>query len=209
MPKLPRLLIIDDDGKFVTLLKRALIGYFDCITAERFSAAEGIIERNHLDLICTDMGLEDTDGMETIERLLPIAGDTPVVVLTGNSNPHTAKRALSMGCVGYIPKPLDITILPDRLERAIVRGQYLAQVRQEREEAMTAVKRLQLENDSLNRQNAILSTNIASKDVELVELRKQKPPKQMSTRIVIAWIGAGAVVATGLIELVKAMLSGH
>lgn len=130
-----RILIIEDESGIRDLLVKALTS-FDCITADRISAALGIIRANDLNLIFCDLELPDSSGFETLVKLLEAAGNIPVVVGSGSENHYNALRALSLGAVSYIGKPYNIDILPERLERAIVRGRYIAKLRAERDAAI-------------------------------------------------------------------------
>lgn len=172
-----RILIIDDEATISDMLRLGLSPFYECVFADRLSAALGIIRANDLSLIFTDLSLPDAEGFETLEKILAAAGNVPVVVGTGSINNRNATRALRMGAVGYIPKPYDLQTLPERIERAIVRGRYVASLRHQ----------------------------IAERDERISALKAK--PSRMSVVVQVAWIGflsaLLATIATIVVELLK------
>ncbi|MBN1248644.1 MAG: response regulator [Anaerolineae bacterium] len=117
-----KVLYIEDSPSNRLLVKRVLHveGY------EVLEAADGIegIEvalREHPDLILMDMNLPDVDGYEMTRRICNSAdlADIPVVAVTANVMHGDREKTLEAGCVGYIPKPIDVDALPDQVARFI------------------------------------------------------------------------------------------
>jgi two-component system, OmpR family, response regulator MtrA len=120
------ILIVEDEDYICDMLKLALKRDYHLIFAETKSAALGIIARNNLDLIFTDLSLEDSEGFETLLDILKVSGKTPVVIGTGNQTPGNRERAIKkLGAQDYIFKPYSLRALKDSLQAAIWRGQYL------------------------------------------------------------------------------------
>ncbi|OGV73182.1 MAG: hypothetical protein A3K19_30155 [Lentisphaerae bacterium RIFOXYB12_FULL_65_16] len=62
------------------------------------------IARGGLDLILSDLGLPDSQGMETVQSLLSQAQGIPLVVLTGQSDDRLGLQAVHEGAQDYLVK---------------------------------------------------------------------------------------------------------
>ena len=56
------------------------------------------------DLVALDLGLPDSQGLDTLTRLLAFGTDIPVVVLTGLDDEEAGARALQLGAQDYLVK---------------------------------------------------------------------------------------------------------
>ena len=81
---MPKLLVIDDDEQYRTLVLRMLDGDEYCV-AGASSAEEGyeIFLREDPDLVITDILMPHTDGIELITRLRTKEPDLPIVAISG------------------------------------------------------------------------------------------------------------------------------
>jgi len=61
-------------------------------------------ERNKVDVVLLDLNLPDSQGLETIERLLAEFPGTPVVVVTGMRDEELAGQALDLGAADFLTK---------------------------------------------------------------------------------------------------------
>jgi two-component system cell cycle response regulator DivK len=70
------------------------------------------------DLILVDINLPEMDGYEVTARMrrIPALADVPIVALTANVLRGDRERSLQAGCDGYIPKPLDVDMLPQQVD---------------------------------------------------------------------------------------------
>ncbi|MDP9020790.1 MAG: response regulator [Actinomycetota bacterium] len=105
-------LVLSDDPADLRLLKRFLkrAGYGTVATA----ADARLAMRTHLDLaphiVVVDLGMQDPDGFEVMERLrsgTPPDAYPPLFVMTGDMSAHTREEALAAGARGLLAKPLD------------------------------------------------------------------------------------------------------
>ncbi len=79
---------------------------------DALSALETVVP----DLIVSDLGLPDAQGLRAAEALSAAAPDIPLVVLTGATRPELAVAALALGAQDYIHKD---QICEDTLRRSI------------------------------------------------------------------------------------------
>ncbi len=81
------------------------------------SGREGIdmAKANRPDLIIMDLSLPEMDGWTATERIKsdPETGHIPIVALTAHTLPGDRKRALDVGCDGYLSKPINISLFEE------------------------------------------------------------------------------------------------
>ncbi|MEZ5525312.1 MAG: response regulator transcription factor [Pseudomonadales bacterium] len=103
-----RILIIDDDAVFTQVLARALEkrGYAVC---EAHNAIEAIKAMREFQpqRVTQDLKMVDTSGLQLIPKLLEIAPELQIVVLTGYSSIATAVQAIKLGARNYLCKPVN------------------------------------------------------------------------------------------------------
>lgn len=131
--KLHALVIDDDDGDRL-LVARALRTDRDFTLHGAASLDEGIaITRTEsVDVILLDLGLVETNGLETLVQLGSQVENIPIVVLTGMSNDDLSLQAIELGAQDYIQK----AHLSDRwisrcLRYAIQRHQLQVQLKEQ------------------------------------------------------------------------------
>lgn len=117
MPAMPRLdglklLVVDDDADSRELLKIAL-GQAGAEVHAASSAHDALsmAERMPLDVLISDIGMPEMDGLEMIARLRSHATcanrDIPAVALTAFAATEDRKRALLAGFDTFLSKPVD------------------------------------------------------------------------------------------------------
>ena len=97
-----KILAIEDDPGDIELLRRHLrnLPNLQIELADRLSAGLKRLSENPVDLVILDLGLPDSQGLETLTRFRSQVADIPVVVLTGmsdetlgvESSPHGRSR---------------------------------------------------------------------------------------------------------------------
>ncbi len=113
---MPRILIIDDDPAFCTLLRNFLNKQgFD--TEETHSAREGIREvyEESYDIVLIDYRLPDMDGLELLKNIKKRYFHLPVIIMTNYANIKTAVKAMQLGAFEYVTKPIN----PDEIQLSI------------------------------------------------------------------------------------------
>jgi two-component system, cell cycle response regulator DivK len=115
-----KILYIEDAPSNRLLVKRVLLveGY-DILEASDGQAGLDLARKEQPDLILMDMNLPDVDGYELTRRIraIPELSHIPVVAMTANVMHGDREKTLEAGCVGYIPKPIDVDALPDQVAR--------------------------------------------------------------------------------------------
>jgi len=117
MPKLNRILLVDDDDDLREALAEQLVmtDEFDVFEATDGAAAMEQIRAGQFDLAVLDVGLPDTDGRELCKRMRKAGFKSPVVMLTGHDSDADTILGLDSGANDYITKPFKLPILLARL----------------------------------------------------------------------------------------------
>ena len=101
------ILLIEDMPSDAELVKRMLRNNSILSSVEWAQSlvdAKNLIEQSQFDLILTDMGLPDSDGIETITRLMEINNRLPIIALTGRDDDEIGLEAIRAGASDFIPK---------------------------------------------------------------------------------------------------------
>lgn len=79
-------------------------------------------KKHHFDLIITDHNMPNMNGMDLSEALRNTEeyADTPILMLTTESDPQLKKRGKDLGLTGWVLKPLS----PERFKPAIEKLLY-------------------------------------------------------------------------------------
>ncbi len=108
-------------------LMRAMIDdtrsfHFDLRGAKRLEEALAIIGESPPDIVLLDLGLPDSCGIGTLERMLDHVPNVPIVVLTGTSNGELGVLAVSLGAQDYLVKgDVNAAVLERSISYAIQR----------------------------------------------------------------------------------------
>jgi DNA-binding response OmpR family regulator len=111
MPKLERILCVEDDPDISAVLQLALdmVGGFEVRLCASGRVALDQMTGFRPDLILLDVMLPDLDGPGTLEALrqLPEGAALPVIFMTAKVQPEEVARYLSLGALAVIAKPFD------------------------------------------------------------------------------------------------------
>lgn len=118
-----KILIVEDNKPdFVyiqTLIQEYKKDIFDITWCVRLNDAIEEVSKSKFDLILLDLGLPDSNGIETFLRMQENAENIPIAVLTGFQEEYFAIMAVRKGAIDYITKN---NLNPDNLYRAIKYG---------------------------------------------------------------------------------------
>ncbi len=119
----PRILIVEDEGPLVTLLRYNLEREGFAVS-EASDGEEALLRaaEDHPDLILLDWMLPLLSGIEVCRRLrrLPASATVPIIMLTARGEESDTVRGLALGADDYITKPFSPTELIARI-RALLR----------------------------------------------------------------------------------------
>src|ERR1700680_1410014 len=113
------ILIVDDEPTIrETCAEVAKQSGMKAITVASVEEALEVLENSAVDIVPTDLMLQQTSGLERLKRVHDTSPLLPVIVLTQYGTIDSAVAATRMGAVDYVTKPFRIEELRSRLERA-------------------------------------------------------------------------------------------
>ncbi len=107
-PKI-HILVVDDDEVDCLSAKRTLAETplpvkFEVETASTLAKGIEKLKQRQFDVTLFDLGLPDSNGLETVKNAVNAAGEIPVVVLTGWADDQTGILAINLGATDYLVK---------------------------------------------------------------------------------------------------------
>ncbi len=107
--KTATILLVDDNPENLRTLRDLLKDQYDLKMARSGARALDLVEQQELDLILLDIQMPEMDGFEVLRRLKenPETMDIPVLMVTAEGKGDNTTRALEMGAVDYIEKPVN------------------------------------------------------------------------------------------------------
>ena len=116
----PTLLIVDDEKPTRDGLRAALEDRYDVYVAEDAAAAIELLEKEHLDVLLTDLRLPNEDGMKLIARAKSLSRPPICILMTAYGSEEVAVEAMKRGADDYIAKGrMQIDELELRIARAL------------------------------------------------------------------------------------------
>lgn len=141
-PRPIRILLVEDSPDHAVFFRAALGKSFDHAhqidTAVSLADCYRQMDGTHYDLVVLDLGLPESDGLETIERFYRDRGpNNPVIVLTASSGNGIGENSLRIGAIDFLTKG---EFGADQLARAVRYGLERWRQRMELEEAQRNLK---------------------------------------------------------------------
>lgn len=114
------ILIIEDDTAFGTMLQRwCLRNGFEAVLCSKVSSAQKMLADKKIDLVLTDLRLPDGDGITLLNWMREQKMDMPVIIMTSYGEVQTAVAAMKLGAEDFLEKPMNPTILKNKIEQAL------------------------------------------------------------------------------------------
>jgi DNA-binding NtrC family response regulator len=118
----PRVLIVDDEERFRTTLRK-LLGVRGLDAADVGSAREAFeaIRENPFDVVLLDVKMPEMDGIEALAEIKKENPQIEVIILTGHASVDAAIEIMKLGGYEYMLKPCAIDELMLKIEAAFER----------------------------------------------------------------------------------------
>lgn len=116
-----KLMIVDDSNIIRNKIKRG----FNRLQFELVAMASNGVEALEMfhkyqpDVVTMDLTMPKMDGLECIERIVAIKPDVSIIVISALSDKATGIRALELGAVGFLCKPISDEELIDALNELV------------------------------------------------------------------------------------------
>ncbi len=114
------ILIVDDEVHFRFFLEEILSKEGFGVTAvANGQEALNEIAAQSFDLALVDFTLQDMTGLEIVEQLRRVSSQTPVIMLTGHSEPQMIEQINAAGIDHYVMKPCRAAQLRERVRKIL------------------------------------------------------------------------------------------
>jgi response regulator RpfG family c-di-GMP phosphodiesterase len=195
------LLFVDDEASILSSLRRLFRPHgYRILTAGSGAEGLGVLEKESIDLVISDMRMPGMDGAQFLEQVRGRWPDVVRILLTGYADIASTIAAINRGEIyRYISKPWDdneiVLTVRDALERKRL------EVENARLDALT-----KQQNEELKALNASLEQKVAERTAQLSETLAslERAHKDLNRGFMIS-----VRVFSGLLELRGGRLAGH
>jgi DNA-binding NtrC family response regulator len=111
-PRMPTLLVVDDDRAVRHLVHQAFEGT-DIQVAEAATAEDGLdlLRRQSPDAVLLDINLPEMSGLEAFRAFHALDPKLPIIFVTALDSSDVAIQAMTLGAYDFVMKPLDVAAL--------------------------------------------------------------------------------------------------
>ena len=115
-----RLLLVDDDPGLLKLLGMRLVSEgYSVLTAESGPEALRTLSRDKVDLVVSDLRMDEMDGLQLFSEIQKVQPGMPVIILTAHGSIPDAVAATQQGVFSFLTKPLDKDALYKAIDDAL------------------------------------------------------------------------------------------
>ena len=102
-----KILIIDDEKDNTEIIKDVLEDVnYTTVLARSALEAKAIVEENSFDLILLDVWMPGQDGISLLSEWHSEGISTPIVMMSGHAEPSDIVKAMKLGAIDFLKKPL-------------------------------------------------------------------------------------------------------
>ena len=115
-----RLLLVDDDPGLLKLLGMRLVSEgYSVVTAESGPEALRVLGREKVDLVISDLRMDEMDGLQLFSEIQKGHPGMPVIILTAHGSIPDAVAATQQGVFSFLTKPVDKDALYTAIDEAL------------------------------------------------------------------------------------------
>ncbi|ANA79050.1 DNA-binding response regulator [Paenibacillus glucanolyticus] len=176
-----RILIVDDDEKIISMLRRGLAfeGY-DVLTASNGAEGLKVILSEEPDVVVLDVMMPQVDGFEALRRLREGGSTIPVLMLTAKDEVENRVKGLDTGADDYLVKPFALEELLARV-RALLRRKTGDDSSNHR----LTYEDLTMDTDAREVIRSGQRLELTAKEFELLHLFMQNPKRVLSRDLIM------------------------
>ena len=174
-----RVLIADDDGLTLMVLRKILVAMGQTVVGEAADGQQAVTlaQETNPDLVILDIRMPNMDGLEAA-RTIQSHRATPVIILSAHAESGLGSEAANAGAHAYLVKPFTAAQLKPAIELALAnfeKAKMLEQKLQEVNEALETRKVVERAKGILMRQTGL--------DEESAYLRLQKTARSENKKL--------------------------
>jgi two-component system KDP operon response regulator KdpE len=185
----PRILVVDDEPQLTRVLRTGLSsrGYDVRAAADGLTALDTFNDW-HPDLVITDLGMPNMNGLELCRRLRAIS-QVPIIVLSAKGEEQTKVEALDTGADDFVTKPFGIDELLARVRASLRRAAAPLSI----EVTPTVIEAGDFRLDLQSRKLTVLGreVHLTPKEFDLLTYFIQHPGKVLTHRTLLLAVWGG------------------
>jgi len=194
------ILLIEDNPGDVELIRELLGGGCTLAAASRLDAGLTRLAEEHFDAVLLDLGLPDSSGIETLQRLQAARPLVAAIVLTGLADSDLARQAIAEGAQDYLVKgKFESDLLYRSILYAIERQKTAAELQRAADELEQRVAErtaeLEQARNALHKEREFLKATLDQMPVSVIITEAGSGRLLLANREVEQW-WAGAVPTT-------------
>ena len=114
------LLLVDDDPGLLKLLGMRLVSEgYSVVTAESGQEGLKVLSREKIDLVISDLRMDEMDGLQLFTEIQKQQPGMPVIILTAHGSIPDAVAATQQGVFSFLTKPVDKDALYKSIDSAL------------------------------------------------------------------------------------------
>ena len=122
MTSQPRVLIVDDEDRFRSTLRKLLsVRGIEAADAGSAREAYAVLGSGAFDVILLDVKMPDINGIEALAEIKKQHPEVEVIILTGHASVDAAVEIMQLGGYEYLLKPCPVDELMLKIEAAYER----------------------------------------------------------------------------------------
>jgi len=123
-----KVLIVDDDKAFLQILAERMQNRgMEVTTAESAAVALRLLENEAYDAVLLDLMMPEMGGIEALQIMRRKQPEIQVIFLTGHPSVSKGVEAMKLGAMDFIPKPVDMAELTEKIKHAKVSRMILVE----------------------------------------------------------------------------------
>lgn len=138
-----KILLVDDEKSIRFLVKECIGQEFDLECCESLAQAVLMSASGDWDAVILDLGLPDSEGIESFRHIKEAFLDTPIIILTAREDQNISCQAIREGAQDYIFKSeMEIIQIGRSVIHAIERQKFLLKAKEAAENTSGCMNRL-------------------------------------------------------------------
>lgn len=127
------ILVVEDSQVNSTILSHYLkrLGHLGIVVSDGASAKAALTREKSIELVLLDYWLPDIEGIELLDYLKSLEPhhDTPVIMLSSESDAETIAQCIEAGADDFLPKPFTPRLLEARIEACLGKRRFRSRER--------------------------------------------------------------------------------
>jgi DNA-binding NtrC family response regulator len=114
-------LLVDDEEEIVAFMENFL-RRFKISSTKATSGEEALAVYNAetMNYVFLDLHLKTMDGFGVLEKLKQINPGVKVIIIAGSADKESMNRAMQLGAIDYITKPIDLSDFKKKIDQYIL-----------------------------------------------------------------------------------------